>query len=203
MGRELICTVRHDGKTSSGKALLETTEILFRGDFRLKISLPSLKKVVASDGELHLKWPGGSAVFELDGQADKWAHKILHPKSSLEKLGLKPGLVVSAVAINDEKFVQDLRSKTKSFSDSKPLKNSEMIFFGADKTVDLRRVAKLIPFLTSAGALWIVYPKGRQVIREIEVLDTGRNAGLVDVKVVSFSATHTALKFVRPKKGRS
>ena len=53
--------------------------------------------------------------------------------------------------------------------------------------------------LSSAGALWIVYPKGRQEITELQVLDAGRAAGLVDVKVVSFSATHTALKFVRPK----
>jgi hypothetical protein len=47
--------------------------------------------------------------------------------------------------------------------------------------------------------LWIVYPKGKQEITELQVIEAGRQAGLVDVKVVSFSATHTALKFVRPK----
>ena len=50
--------------------------------------------------------------------------------------------------------------------------------------------------------LWIVYPKGRKEITERQVLDAGRAAGLVDVKVVSFSASHTALKFVRPKAKR-
>jgi hypothetical protein len=50
--------------------------------------------------------------------------------------------------------------------------------------------------------LWIVYPKGRQEIKEQHVLDAGKQVGLVDVKVVSFSATHTALKFVRPKAKR-
>jgi hypothetical protein len=47
-------------------------------------------------------------------------------------------------------------------------------------------------------ALWIVYPKGRKDITEIDVLSTGRKAGLKDIKVVGFSTTHTALKFVIP-----
>ena len=202
MGRELLCTVRSGGKTGTSKALLETTEIILRGDFRLKIPFASLKSVVARDGNLDLKWPEGSAVLELGEQAEKWAHKILHPKSTAEKLGIKPGLVISALAMSDDNFVQDLRTQAKSFSDSKPLKNSDLIFFGAGKAADLARVERLVPSLASAGALWIVYPKGRQKITELQVLSAGRAAGLVDIKVVSFSATHTALKFVRPRAKR-
>ena len=202
MGRELLCTIRSGGKTTSGKALLETNEIIFRGDFRLKVSLASLKSVVARDGELHLKWPEGSAVLELGEQAKKWAHKILHPKSTSEKLGIKPDLVISAVAMTDGDFVDDLRAKAKSYSRSKPLKGSDLIFLGAAKAPELARITKLAPLLSSAGALWIVYPKGKQEITELQVLNAGRAAGLVDVKVVSFSATHTALKFVRPKAKR-
>jgi hypothetical protein len=41
-----------------------------------------------------------------------------------------------------------------------------------------------------------VYPKGKKEITEGDVLGAGRKAGLKDVKVVGFSATHTALKFV-------
>jgi hypothetical protein len=36
----------------------------------------------------------------------------------------------------------------------------------------------------------------------LQVLNAGRDAGLVDIKVVSYSPTHTALKFVRPKAKR-
>jgi len=46
--------------------------------------------------------------------------------------------------------------------------------------------------------LWVVYPKGRKEVTEDDVLGAGRKAGLKDVKVVGFSATHTALKFVVP-----
>ena len=202
MGRELLCTIRSGGKTASGKALLETNEIIFRSDFRLKIPFGSLKSVVSRDGELRLKWPEGYAVLDLGEQAEKWAHKILRPKSTSEKLGVKPGLVISAVAMADGDFVDDLRAKAKTFSNSKALEDSDLIFFGATKAAELARAKKLAPSLSSAGALWIVYPKGKQDITELQVLDAGRAAGLVDVKVVSFSATHTALKFVRPKASR-
>jgi hypothetical protein len=199
VGRELVCKVRSANNTSSGKALLETNEILFRGDMRLKIPLASLRSVLARDGELHLQWNDGAAVFELGDHAEKWAHKILHPKTVAEKLGIMPGMVISAVGLRDGDFLKDLRGRAKSFSDSKPLSHSDLIFVGAEKVVDLERAGKAAPSLSSAGTLWIVYPKGKQEIKEQQVLDAGRQAGLVDVKVVSFSATHTALKFVRPK----
>jgi hypothetical protein len=202
MGRELLCTARSGGKTASGKALLETSEIIFRGDFRLKIPLASLKSVVAHDGELQLKWPDGSAVLELGEQAEKWVHKVLHPKSTAEKLGIKPGLMISAIAMDDGDFVEALRANAKSFSDAKPLAGSDLIFFGASKAAALVRARKLAPSLSSAGALWILYPKGKHEITELQVLSAGKAAGLVDIKVVSFSATHTALKFVRPKAKR-
>jgi hypothetical protein len=199
MGRELICTVRVGGKSSSGKALLETSEIVFRGEPRLKIPLASLQSVKARDGNLHLQWNAGSAVFELGEHAEKWAHKILHPRSTAEKLGIKPGLAVSMIGKFDENFAGDLRAAALKFADAKPLRDSDLIFFAAEKASALARVAKIAEAFSSKGAMWIVYPKGRQEIKEQHVLDAGRQAGLVDVKVVSFSPTHTALKFVRPK----
>jgi hypothetical protein len=202
MGHELLCTVRSGGKTASGKALLETSEIIFRGDCRLKIPFGSLSSVVAHDGELRLKWPDGSAVLELGKQAEKWTHKILHPKTTVEKLGIRQGLVISAVVMGDGDFVKDLRAQAKSFSDSKPLNDSDLIFFGSEKAAELVRAKKLAPSLSSAGGLWIVYPKGKREITQQQVMNSGKQAGLVDVKVVSFSATHTALKFVRPKAKR-
>src|SRR5271157_2943353 len=121
MGRELLCTVRSGGKTASGKALLETNEIVFRGDLRLKIPFASLKSAVARDGELHLKWGNESAVFNLGEQAEKWAYKILHPKSTADKLGIKPGLTISAIALSDDDVVRSLSSQAKSFSDARAL----------------------------------------------------------------------------------
>ena len=52
--------------------------------------------------------------------------------------------------------------------------------------------------LKANGALWVIRPKGRPEIPESAVMAAGKAAGLVDVKVVSFSPTHTAEKFVIP-----
>jgi len=204
MGREIQCRAKSGGKWFQGKALLETNEVVFRGALRLRIPHASLQSVIAHGGELHLKWSGNSAVLELGEQAEKWAHAILHPKSTADKLGLKPGLKISAVHIPDDQVVTDARRIAAEFNSNKdkPLPDSDMIFFGAEAVQDLSAIKRLVSSLASTGAIWIVYPKGRKEITELQVLAAGRKAGLVDVKVVAYSATHTALKFVRPKDKR-
>ena len=59
---------------------------------------------------------------------------------------------------------------------------------------DSRTCKKIAP----NGSLWIVYPKGNKELKQDDIFKAGKSAGLVDVKVVSFSSTHTALKFVIP-----
>ena len=48
-------------------------------------------------------------------------------------------MLISAVGMPDDSFVKDLRTQAKSFSDSKPLSNSDLIFFGAAKSGELAR----------------------------------------------------------------
>jgi len=86
--------------------------------------------------------------------------------------------------------------------------DSDAIFYGVSRGTELRRLEKLKIGLKPNGALWTIRPKGRAEVSEGAVMAAGKAAGLVDVKVVSFSATHTAEKFViplasRPKAPRS
>ena len=53
-------------------------------------------------------------------------------------------------------------------------------------------------WLQPAGAAWVVRRKGDPVVSERASMAAGKKAGLVDVKVVSFSDTHTAEKYVIP-----
>src|SRR5262249_4591293 len=107
--------------------------------------------------------------------------------SRADKLGIKPGLAVRLMGEFEPAFLEELSGAVIVEKDA------DVVFFAATAKKDLARIAKLKP----AGALWIVYPKGIAAIREIEVIEAGRAAGLKDVKVARFSATHTALKFVR------
>ncbi len=56
--------------------------------------------------------------------------------------------------------------------------------------------------LVPNGAIWIIRPKGRPDISERASMAAGKAAGLVDVKVVGFSGTHTAEKYVIPVAAR-
>jgi hypothetical protein len=198
VGNELKCTARFGEEKSEGKALLETSEVLFRGDFRLKIPFATIKSAKAIDGELHLQTANGLAVFELGPAAEKWRDKILHPKTRLEKLGLKHGAKVSLIGSFDVDFHRELNSLAPSVTKNKVAADSEAIFFAADSQKELSSVAKIAKSLKGATALWVIYPKGQKTITENGVIAAGRKAGLKDVKVVGFSATHTALKFVLP-----
>jgi hypothetical protein len=206
MGNEASCTAHFGKKKLTGKALLETSEILFRpvdGSPRLRIPFSTIKSAKAVDGELRLQSADGSAIFDLGATAEKWCQKILHPKTRPEKLGLKPGMNVALMGDFDQDFAKELRAITQNIQDTKIDATSELIFLSVGSTKSLATgIDKAARTIRGATALWIVYPKGKKEITENDVLSAGRKAGLKDVKVVGFSATHTALKFVVPLERR-
>jgi hypothetical protein len=205
VGNEANCVARFGKQKARGKALLETSELVFRsedGAMRLKFTFAEIKSAAVDDGELRLEVPEGAAIFELGANAAKWCEKILHPKTRLEKLGIKPNAAVSLIGNFAADFLAELRSQTKNVSSGKVAADAEWIFFAADSSKDLSQIAKLAKSLKGAAALWIVYPKGQKQITENDVLAAGRKSGLKDVKVVGFSPTHTALKFVIPVEKR-
>src|SRR5713226_9610124 len=147
MGQEAFCTVRVGKKTVRGKALLESEALILRGDLRLNIPLREMKLVKAVRGELRVEYPGGVASFELGAQAEKWAEKILHPKSLMDKLGVKPGVIVSVLGVRDTEFRRELDGRTKQVSESKPREDFDFIFFGAEDASDLAQLKPLVRFL--------------------------------------------------------
>ncbi len=198
MGKEASCVVRFGGKKSAGKALLETNELVFRGDFRLKIAFASLKSAEAINGELRLETPDGLAVFELGEQAAKWCDKILHPKSRLEKLGIKADAQVALLGDFDREFLNELRTQTKHTKSGKLDVKTEWIFLAAEAKKELSPLAKLAKGMSPTAAIWVIYPKRQKELTENDVLSDGRKAGRKDVKVMGFSVTHPGVKFVVP-----
>jgi hypothetical protein len=196
MGQELECRARIRRRLMEGKAQLETDFVLFRGEERLKISFGEITGVKAEGGVLKLEFSGGPAELELGASAEKWARKILNPPSLLDKLGVKPELIIRIVGKFDEfepGFEAQLTERRAIVSASG---KCNLLFLAAGKSSELERIAKLKTGLTSGGALWVIYPKGVPQIKEEEVIQAGRAAGMKDIKVARFSVTHTALKFV-------
>lgn len=201
MGAEAECSVTFDKKTSTGKALLETNELIFRGDFRLKIELASISALDAKSGKLRIGWPGGTATFVLGDKALAWAEKIRNPKGLLEKLGIKPGQRIVVLHMQDDGFASQLREAGASVF-TRAAKNADALFLGAESIAGLVGMRLLVEQIKRDGAIWTVTPKGKGGIKDIDTMGIAKAAGLVALKVVSFSETHSANKFVIPKGAR-
>jgi hypothetical protein len=195
--------MRMKGKTVAGTARLETDVLQFRGgDIRLSIRFKEMSKVTVRGGTLTVTFPGGPASFDLGREAARWADKIQHPPSRLDKIGAKPEWRASAIGVDDIGFLEELEGAVAYLSIGRVVKDSDAIFFGVNTEAELARLDKLKTSLKANGALWIIRPKGRPAISERATMAAGKAAGLVDVKVVGFSATHTAEKFVIPVSAR-
>jgi hypothetical protein len=204
MGSEAVSRVSYKGQASEGKALLETSEIIFRGgDFRLMIPFNQIESLDATDGELHVGYDGGVAVFELGRDAEKWAEKIRSPRGLLDKLGVKPGMKVAVLGVEDDDFLLQLTGRVGELAQGEGVNDADFVFYEADAVEDLARLRALRGAIKPAGGVWVVSPKGKTAqIKDVDVMAAAREAGLVDTKVVGFSATHTALKLVIPKADR-
>ena len=203
MGNEVNCTVTQSGKPSTGRALLETSEIIFRGESaRFKIPFSSVSEVRAEDGELHVRTKDDLFTFRLGPKAEKWHEKIANPKSLIAKLGVKPGEPVTLIGRVPSAFGASLKKHGAKLATPKASVAPRWIFFAADSREDLTDVKRVAKSVQGTTALWIIYPKGQKQITEADVRSLGLASGLTDIKVTSFSPTHTALKFVLPKAKR-
>jgi hypothetical protein len=203
MGAEAVCQVVFKGRRVEGTARLEADVLQFRAEgARLSIPFREMLSVSERNGTLQVSWPEGTASFDLGAVAVKWADKILHPRTRLDKIGVKATWRASAVGVVDQDLLKELESAVALLSIGRVLKDSDAIFFGAHKEAELARLEKLKGALKQDGALWIIRPKGRREISERAVMQAGKAAGLVDVKVVSLSAIYTAEKFVIPRAAR-
>jgi len=201
MGYTADCKLKYEGKSYSGKALLETDYLEFKGDLRLKIPFKSITSAALAKEALQIKFDGRIALFDVGAQSEKWLLKILNPKSLLDKLGVKPEHKVCVLKVDDENFLKDLEKRVAKIS-NRFVAECDVIFLGADREADLAALDRCKTSIKKDGAVWVVNPKGQKNFNENDVLAAGKKAGLVDVKVVKFSETHTAHRFVIPKAQR-
>ena len=128
----------------------------------------------------------------------KSAERDYSHRSLLDKLGVKPGQRILIVEILDASFLNEIRPFAPIFAETKPNADLDLVIFGAETKGALKQLASMRTSIVNNGGIWVVYPKGKQHIREIDVIAAGKSAGLTDNKVCSFSPTHTALRFVIP-----
>jgi hypothetical protein len=117
----------------------------------------------------------------------------------IDKLGVKPGARVALINIHDTEFRRLLGERTQAITEGEPVPATDLVFVGIDDGTELQQLSFLRGRIVPNGAIWVVSLKGKQAtVRDIEVIAAAKAAGLVDNKVVAFSASHTSLRLVIP-----
>jgi hypothetical protein len=199
MGLEAKARVEFKGVSTTARLHLDSNKLDVYSKPALHVAFSQMRSVVAKDGELRITFDQGLLVLQLGAAADRWAQKMKQPKGRLDKLGVKTGdFRVALIGMHDPEFEAELLSRIDKLF-KKPVGDADLVFLRATSVKDLAKLKSLRPKLAAAGALWVLREKGKAAaVRESEVREAAKAAGLVDVKVVAFSETLTADKFVVP-----
>jgi hypothetical protein len=116
-----------------------------------------------------------------------------------EKLGVKSGQKVKLVGRVDVGDDLDVLGANKARS----IADAEWVLIAVDEMSDLDAIRDARAKMKPDAAIWAVYAKGRRELGEAHVREAARSIGLIDVKVMSWSPTHTGLKLVIRKEERA
>ncbi|MEW5684137.1 MAG: DUF3052 domain-containing protein [Pseudomonadota bacterium] len=194
MGREITTTGGFAEGPDEGRLQHEEDKLIFRGARRRVWTAEALKGVRSEGDDLVL---ADGSRFALGAvQAQRWADAIANPKSRLDKIGVKPGMRTAILGVDDPALAGELAARGAAVVEE--LSGIDILFYAADSADELARIGDLVPALAEKGALWVVSRKGKAAtVKDVEVMAAAKSFGLVDNKVVGFSTTLTALRFVR------
>jgi hypothetical protein len=129
-----------------------------------------------------------------------------------EKLGIKDGHLVLLADAPDGFALEPmpggvtLHARTADSLPDGPEPYDLVLAFCPDRPALEKRFAPLAGRITTAGALWIAWPKKAggmaSDLDENVVRDVGLAVGLVDVKVIAVDSVWSGLKFVRRLRDR-
>jgi hypothetical protein len=124
------------------------------------------------------------------------------PKPLLDKLGVKERMRIAVLGLDDPGFIELLGTRTGDIYLDRRRVGLDQIYVRFERREDLGRLHTHVRFIERNGSIWALWPKGTKAINDNDVRNAGLDAGLVDVKVVSFSPVLSAIKFVYRLKDR-
>jgi hypothetical protein len=202
MGAEVRTTLQLGEQRFAGTALLEMDELLFRGETRLRIGFGDITHVSAQEGMLRVEHRDGVASFTLGAAAAKWVEKIRNPRTLADKLGVKSGMRVALIGLEDDAVREQLEARGAVLVDETVPKGTPMVLIRVTRPAELERIPKIASAIARDGAIWVVHPRGVPAVADTVIFAAARSAGLTYTKVVRFSETDTAEKLVVPRDSR-
>jgi hypothetical protein len=202
MGAEARTTLKIGRQSYDGTALLETDELRFRGDTRLRIALRDVTAVSATNGTLRVEHANGIACFELGDLAEDWAEKIRSPRTLADKLGVKRGMQVAVIDIDDREILDDLAAKGAELVMGSVPRGAPLVLVRIVRPSQLATLGAMSARIAPNGAIWVVHPRRDATVADTVIFAAARDAGLTYTKVVRFSERDTAEKLVIPRAAR-
>jgi hypothetical protein len=202
VGAEARTTLKIGRQSYDGTALLETDELRFRGDTRLRIALRDVSAVSVKDGTLRVEHANGVASFVLGDVAESWAEKIRSPRTLADKLGVKRGMQVAVIDVEDRDILDDLQAKGAQLVIGSVPQDVTMVLIRIVRPSQLSTLGAMTSRIARNGAIWVVHPRGDASVADTVIFAAARDAGLTYTKVVRFSERDTAEKLVIPRTAR-
>jgi hypothetical protein len=197
MGRESTAVCHWDGKSAETKVLLESTEIILRGELRAKIPRASISKTQVKGDTLVVTTGKQELRLELGKvEAEKWYAVLSKPPPSLaQKLGvdlMRRAFVLGET--DDKELARALKNNTtadvKVASILIAIVQTEAHLTAAIKTAKKRPECPI----------WCVYGKGKfTTVTDSAIRSAMRAAGFADTKTSGVSAQLTATRYQMKK----
>jgi hypothetical protein len=208
MGYETKCRTRVTDASGVREAdatvLLETDDLVVRGEARVKIPRTSIQDVKTRGDTLTVVSPRATVVMTLGAaSAAKWAKKIQEPpKQLIDKLDVKPTAKVWLYGVDDETLIAQTAARAAKTSDGSSASGCDVVFVNVPSEKHLDRIDRALKAMNDDGAIWVVHPKGAKGVADTTIFARAKTLGLAYVKVARISDTLTAEKLVRPLASR-
>ena len=209
MGYETKCRVQVDDgsgkpRTADATVLLETDELVVRGEARIKVPRRDIESVSRRNGVVTVTAPTATVRLTLgEPAATKWEQKLREaPKRLIDKLDVKPDAKVWLLELASPELEAQIAERTSEVSRGKSARDRDVVFVGVERDAHLSRIERAMNAMLDDGAIWVIHPKGPDGVADTSIFEKAKALNLTYTKVARVSDTHTAEKLVRPRGSR-
>lgn len=196
MGREALIYAEAGSDAGEVRVLLESSELVLRGQVRRKFPRDRIEGVRVADGLLIFECDGEEVSLHLGPRASSWADAIATPPPTLrDKLGLARGAKALLVGELDDQALTDAVGP--SLVDDPA--EASLLVARIRGTADVQAVIEAEARLPGTP-VWMIYGKGSGVrFGDAQVRIAMRAAGFRDSKSSAVSERLTATRYGRPR----
>jgi len=191
-------------RIAEGTVLLETDDLIVRGDARVKVPRRDIQDVSRRAGVVTINAPQATVKLTLgEPAATRWEAKLKEaPKRLIDKLDVKPNAKVWLLDVTEPELETQLAERTSEVSRAKSARERDVVFVGVERDAHLPRIERALNAMLDDGAIWVIHPKGRDGVADTSIFEKAKTLNLTYTKVARVSETHTAEKLVRPRASR-